>query len=334
MATVREGQRSVLLVVDVQVGVMKDAWQAPRVVGKVARLVDRAREQGAPVLWVQHADEQLVRDSGDWQWVPELVPAPGEARIHKAHNSSFERTALDAELARLGATHIVLAGAASNWCIRATAYAALERGYDLTLVGDAHTTETMVLDDGQRVEAAGIVQDLNLAMTWLSYPGRRNATVDTGAVVFEGAGELDAAAGAPGGASGGAPLTADAVLAFLHRFEELAAHEDFDLLQDLVHDNAVFRFNDGDFVGKASVRGAFEKTWKGSPGVKKDRFYLSDIRVLSVDVNSASATYTYHWEGSMDGRSFHIQGRGTRVLLRTSGRLQIVHEHLSRFPAA
>lgn len=330
MATVREGQRSVLLVVDVQVGVMKDAWQAQRVVGKVARLVERAREQGAPVLWVQHADEQLVRYSEAWQWVPELVPAPGEARIHKAHNSSFERTALDAELARLGATHIVLAGAASNWCIRATAYAALERGYDLTLVGDAHTTETMVLDGGQRVEAAGIVQDLNLAMTWLSYPGRRNATVDSDAVVFEGAGAVGAAAGA----AGGAPLTADAVLAFLHRFEELAAHEDFELLQGLVHDDAVFRFNDGDFIGKAAVRGAFEKTWKGSPGVKKDRFYLSDIRVLSVDANSASATYTYHWEGSMDGRAFHIQGRGTRVLQRTGGRLQIVHEHLSRFPAA
>lgn len=129
-------------------------------------------------------------------------------------------------------------------------------------------------------------------------------------------------------------LTADTVVAFLHRFEELAAHEDFDLVQDLVHDDAFFRFNDGDFVGKAAVRGAFEKTWKGSAGVKKERFYLSDIQVLSVDTNSACATYTYHWEGSMDGRAFSITGRGTRVLLRTGGRLQIVHEHLSRFPAA
>ncbi len=326
MATVREGQRSVLLVVDVQVGVMKDAWQAPRVIGNVARLVDRARLQGAPVLWVQHADEQLVRDSAAWQWVPELVPAPDEPRVHKAFNSAFEQTSLDTELARLGATHLVLAGAASNWCIRATAYAALERGYDLTLVGDAHTTETMVLDDGQRVEAAGIVRDLNLAMTWLSYPGRRNATANADAVVFDGNGVAAAA--------GGATLSAEGVVAFLHRFEEIAAGENFDRLQDLVHDDAVFRFNDGDFVGKAAVRGAFEKTWKGSPGVKKERFFLSDIQVLSVDATSASATYTYHWEGAMDGRSFHIQGRGTRVLLRTGGRLQIVHEHLSRFPAA
>ena len=81
--------------------------------------------------------------------MPELVPADGEMRIHKGFNSSFERTTLEDVLAKLGATHIVLAGAATNWCIRATAYGALERGYDLTLVKDAHTTETMVFETGE-----------------------------------------------------------------------------------------------------------------------------------------------------------------------------------------
>jgi hypothetical protein len=79
--------------------------------------------------------------------VPELVPAQGEPLLHKHFNSSFEQTSLEEELAKLGATHVVLAGAATNWCIRATAYGALERGYDLTLVKDAHTTETMELGD-------------------------------------------------------------------------------------------------------------------------------------------------------------------------------------------
>jgi len=96
---------------------------------------------------------------------------------------------LDEELARLGATHVVLAGAATNWCIRATAYGALERGYDVTLVKDAHTTETMELDERVKIEAADVVQELNIAMTWLSYPGRKN-----GAATAE---ELDF--GRPGG---------------------------------------------------------------------------------------------------------------------------------------
>jgi nicotinamidase-related amidase len=184
MATVRNGNKGVLVVVDVQVGVVGDAWDAPRVIGNVARTVARARAQGVPVIWVQHSDDELVYGSPPWQWVPELVPADGETRIHKAFNSSFEQTTLDAELARIGASHIALAGAASNWCIRATAYGALERGYDLTLVKDAHTTRTMELDDGTRIEAASVVRELNIAMTGLSYPGRTNGTATAETVDF------------------------------------------------------------------------------------------------------------------------------------------------------
>ena len=126
----------------------------------------------------------------------------------------------------------------------------------------------------------------------------------------------------------------DAVIQFLTRFEELAEKEDFDLVADMVHERAFFRFNDGDFVGRPAVRAAFEKTWKGSDNVKKLRFYLTDIEVLSADEKSAAATYTYNWEGQMDGQTFRIQGRGTRVLVVEDGRVQIIHEHLSRFPKA
>jgi nicotinamidase-related amidase len=184
MATVREGNQAVLLIVDVQVGVMNESWDAPRVIKNVALAVERARAQGAPVIWVQHASEDLVHGSPPWQWVPDLVPAPGEPLIHKRFNSAFEQTALDDKLAKLGATRIALAGAATNWCIRATAYGALDRGYDLTLIEDAHTTGTMALDDGSRIEAADVIRELNIAMTWLSYPGRSNGIAKAGAIDF------------------------------------------------------------------------------------------------------------------------------------------------------
>ena len=119
MAKVREGHQGVLLIVDVQVGVVQEAWDAQRIVGNVDRAVQRARSQGVPVIWVQHGDDELVHGSAPWQWAPPLVPEPGETLIHKHFNSSFEETVLDAELARLSATHITLAGAATNWCIRA-----------------------------------------------------------------------------------------------------------------------------------------------------------------------------------------------------------------------
>lgn len=184
MATVREGDKTVLLVVDVQVGVVNECWEAPRIVANVARTVERAREQGVPVIWVQHADEQMVRGSPEWQWAPPLQPHDSEAQIHKQFNSSFEDTALESTLAGLGATHLVLAGAATNWCIRATAYAALERGYDLTLVQDAHTTGTMDLDNGVKIEASAVVDELNVAMRWLRYPGRTNRVAASDAIEF------------------------------------------------------------------------------------------------------------------------------------------------------
>lgn len=175
MATVRDGRRTVLMVVDVQKGVVQGCWEADRVVANVARAVERARSAGVPVIWVQHADDELAEGSEAWQWAAPLAPAEGEVRIGKRHNSAFEDTALDGTLARLQATHVVLAGAATNWCIRATAYGALDRGYDLTLVGDAHTTGPIELGGGRVVAAADIVGELNAAMRWLSYPGRRNA---------------------------------------------------------------------------------------------------------------------------------------------------------------
>jgi len=128
-------------------------------------------------------------------------------------------------------------------------------------------------------------------------------------------------------------VTAESVARFLNYFEEVAMKEDFSLLQDMIDEQAYFRFNDGDFVGRKAIQAVFEKTWKGDPTVKKARFYLSDIVVLTTDKTSASATYTYNWEGAQGSREFKIQGRGTRVLAYEGGKFRIIHEHLSRFPA-
>lgn len=128
-------------------------------------------------------------------------------------------------------------------------------------------------------------------------------------------------------------IPAEAVLAFLHRFEELAEREDFDLIRDMIDEGAFFRFNDGDFVGRDAIQSAFEKTWRGDPTVRKARFYLTDIVVLATDQSTAAVTYTFNWEGSQGGTSFTIRGRGTRVLCFEGDQGRIVHEHLSRFPS-
>lgn len=184
MAT-RSGSKSALLVVDVQVGVLANAWQREHVIQNVTISLRRAREAGVSVIWVQHDDRELVRGTPAWQLVPELQALPDELRIHKHHNSAFEDTELLGELDRLGVSRIYLAGAATNWCIRATAYGALERGFDLTLISDAHTTEDLEIAPERVVKACDVVEDLNVAMRWLDYPGRLNSAVPAAEVAFE-----------------------------------------------------------------------------------------------------------------------------------------------------
>jgi len=176
--------RSVLLIVDAQVGVLATAWQSERVIENLEKLVDKARADGVPVMWVQHENRQLVVGSDAWKIVPSLVPGDEELILRKRYNSSFADSELDPTLKELGVSTIVLAGAATNWCIRATAYAAVDRGYNLTLVADAHTTEDMALDGGKVVTAESMIADLNSVFEWISVPDVKTAVVTTDAVTF------------------------------------------------------------------------------------------------------------------------------------------------------
>lgn len=168
-----------LLIVDAQVGVMAHAWESARIVANLEQLVDRARQRGVPVIWVQHSNGDLPFGSDAWKLVPSLVPEQSELVIHKTFNSSFAETELDQKLRSLGISDLVLAGAATNWCIRATAYAAVERGYNLTLVGDAHTTEPIELPDGKTVSAESMINDLNIVFQWIRVPKVHTEVVAT-----------------------------------------------------------------------------------------------------------------------------------------------------------
>ena len=176
MAT-RAGSKSALLVIDVQVGVVATAWERDLTIRNIAQAVARARAARVPVFWIQHDDADLARDTPEWQWVPELQPDGDETRIHKHHNSAFEGTTLLPLLDELEVSHLFIAGAATNWCIRATTYGALERGFDITLLKDAHTTRNMELAPDRVVDARSMIDDLNVAMRWLSYPGRANSVI-------------------------------------------------------------------------------------------------------------------------------------------------------------
>jgi nicotinamidase-related amidase len=176
--------RSALLIVDTQVGVMKDAHESGPVLARIDALVQRAREHGTPVWWVQHRSEGLVPDTPAWQFAPPQQPAAGESVVHKRFNSSFAETQLHTQLQAQGITRLVLAGAMSNWCIRATAFGAIERGYDLALASDAHTTAAVDFGNGRGVAADALIDELNVGLKWLAAPGVHIEVAPSAAISF------------------------------------------------------------------------------------------------------------------------------------------------------
>src|ERR671911_1959207 len=141
MTTLEHRPNTALLVIDVQNGVVEGAHERDAVVANVGSLVDRARREQVPVVWVQHSDEQLARGSDDWRIVPELTPNDAEPLVEKNYGDSFEDTTLETVLSDLAVGRLVVVGAQSDACVRATLHGAFVRGYDTTLVADAHTTE-------------------------------------------------------------------------------------------------------------------------------------------------------------------------------------------------
>lgn len=154
---------NVLLVIDVQNEVVATAHHRDEVVATIAGLVEEARSHEVPVAWVQHEDPWLRPGTPDWQIVPELQPRPSEARVHKRYRSSFEQTNLVELLA--DTRELIVCGAQTNYCIRHTIHAALDRGYNVTLVADAHTT------DGP--DAVVVIAEQNDNLRRYELPGRR-----------------------------------------------------------------------------------------------------------------------------------------------------------------
>jgi nicotinamidase-related amidase len=185
VTTLDNRPNTALLVIDVQNGVVAEALERDGVVANIGTLVDKARQEQIPVVWVQHSDEQLERGSDNWRIVPELTPADGEPLVEKHYGDAFEDTNLETVLSGLGVGRLVVAGAQTDACVRSTLHGAFARGYDATLVSDAHTTEDQSAwgapPPGQ------VIAHTNLYWTYQTAPGRTAGTVETADVDFGGA---------------------------------------------------------------------------------------------------------------------------------------------------
>ncbi len=184
MSTLPNRSRTAVVVIDVQNQVVAPTWRRDEVVANVGRLVDKARAAGVPVVWVQDVDpDEHPHGSQAWQIVPELTPLDAEPRLDKEYGDAFEQTTLEDVLAGLGVGHLVIAGAQTDACIRSTLHGAIARGYDATLVSDAHTTEDLTEWGAPPPDA--VVAHTNLYWRFHTAPGRTATTLTTDEVAFD-----------------------------------------------------------------------------------------------------------------------------------------------------
>ena len=173
---------SALLVIDVQNGVVNGSLQRDEVVSNISTLVEKARAEDVPVIWIQHTSDELPQGSDQWQYVSELQRSDSEPLVHKRYGDSFEETDLESHLASRGVGRLFVTGAQTDACIRSTLHGAFTRGYDTLLVGDAHTTED--LSEWGAPPPDKVIAHTNLYWEGQRAPGRRGGTVDTANISF------------------------------------------------------------------------------------------------------------------------------------------------------
>ncbi|MFZ0667866.1 MAG: isochorismatase family protein [Acidimicrobiales bacterium] len=184
MTTLADRPNTALLVVDVQKGVVQGNYERDAVVANIATLVERARQAGVPVVWVQDTGENRSQGSEPWEIVSELNPSSDEPQVQKSYGDSFEDTTLEEVLSDLRVGSLVVAGAQTDACIRSTIHGALTRGYDTLLVSDAHTTED--LSEWGAPSPDMVIAHTNMYWKDHSAPGRTAGTLETKEVDFAG----------------------------------------------------------------------------------------------------------------------------------------------------
>lgn len=182
MTTLPDRPHTALVVIDFQIGVVAEAHEREAVASNINILVDKARSEGVPVVWVQHSDDDMPQGSPEWQYAPELKQDDSEPVVHKSYGDSFEGTDFEEVLAGAGVGHLFVTGAETDACIRSTIHGAFTRGYDVTLVSDAHTTSDS--SPWGAPAPADVIAHTNLYWKYHDGPGRNAAVAETNNVAF------------------------------------------------------------------------------------------------------------------------------------------------------
>ncbi len=180
MAKIRNSNKKALLVIDVQNGVVKNVFDQDTVISNITKVIQKARMENIPIIFVQHTnDKELPKNSSQWKIVKEIKIHKDDYCISKKYNSAFDNTDLNKILEQQEIDELVITGVATNWCIRATLFGALTKGYSVTLISDAHTTNDMQISNDKKIYAKDIINELNIGVKYVEYSDIKTKVLST-----------------------------------------------------------------------------------------------------------------------------------------------------------
>ena len=108
----------------------------------VGRLVELYRQQGLPVIYFLHSDEDpgFERSSPHYKLMDFLSPKSGEPLLHKDTRNVFTSTGLPALLMEKGVRRVVITGIQMEQCCETSARVAADLGYAVDFVTEATMT--------------------------------------------------------------------------------------------------------------------------------------------------------------------------------------------------
>jgi nicotinamidase-related amidase len=157
--------QTALLVVDVQQAQFHKSipvYNAEVLLENIRTLIDCAHRSRVTVVYLQHSDHAaLIKDSAGWKIHPRLQPSRADCIVHKTHGNPFDGTTLKSHLDQHKIKTLVVTGLVTHGCVRAACLAGQKHGYDVILVGDAHSSfrkdaAQLVAHWNQKLSAAGI----------------------------------------------------------------------------------------------------------------------------------------------------------------------------------
>lgn len=114
----------------------------------------------------------------------------------------------------------------------------------------------------------------------------------------------------------------------LVEYIEATNTHDFNNVKKILHDKAIYWFTDKTCSNLSEIQNYFENAWDI---IKEEVYTANDVKWITIDQNSATCIYTYHYEGYYDGKFIEGSGRATNIFIKTNhNEWKLIHEHLSR----